>query len=578
MLDVGIILKDAFDFIYKYEEVEVVDSIPGVDKSSYIQIWKISTEIELGGSLFPVVLFCGFYPAFPYQLPDVFASYSERKTIPHCEHNNGKLCILEDNVWFNPLNYANLLKLLIQRAKTIIAEGLREANVDDFKSEVESYWNRNYHAGDLIEQSWIFYNDIPEDSCVVNTIEYKDTYHGSAHYLHKGIIYANDSDKEEILYSISKGESISFGTALYINSFALEYKPPFRYTFNKLLDASSSDDKKLIRQFVNKNNGGLILFRLTDNRFGGFVVKHVSNHKKGFRINKICACDILEKYERRATLLPRIHCYIYSNFRIQKRTEGIVRMGKKFIVAGLGSVGSNLLYFLSGWNNSELWLIDNDQFSVDNIGRHLLGLNYVNQAKVFACEHYLRQSRPDRQIKTSVDDIESTIPMHIDEVNKYDAMFLCTGNTMSESYIIQLCKDRKIEIPLFVIWLEPFAISAHMIYINPQAFPDHDYKLFDESSGLYRNNLIADSEYLDPNNSFTERDAGCNGSYALYSGNDVILMLSSFYKMINELIEVPQPSTCYRWIGNLNIAKERGIILKTDCAQLLVGNVEIFKM
>ena len=67
-------------------------------------------------------------------------------------------------------------------------------------------------------------------------------------------------------------------------------------------------------------------------------------------------------------------------------------------------------------------------------------------------------------------------------------------------------------------------------------------------------------EYED-GDKLTKHDAGCNGSYSLYSANDVTMFLSSMFPIIDKLLEQPSESKCYRWVGNTNIAMEKGVNL-----------------
>ena len=86
--------------------------------------------------------------------------------------------------------------------------------------------------------------------------------------------------------------------------------------------------------------------------------------------------------------------------------------------------------------------------------------------------------------------------------------------------------------------------------------------MLEKDTMLYKHNLILSSEYTGKGTSeFVSRDAGCNGAYTLYSGNDVMLFLSAIYPIINKLIEQPSKTMCYRWVGNINNAKERNIAL-----------------
>lgn len=133
---------------------------------------------------------------------------------------------------------------------------------------------------------------------------------------------------------------------------------------------------------------------------------------------------------------------------------------------------------------------------------------------------------------------------------------------MSELYVYEKIEKKDLTIPVFILWLEPYSIAGHMIYIgNSRQFSYK--KIYHSDTLLYKGNIIADKEYL--TKSFTEKDAGCNGEYALYSANDVLLFLSAMYPIINQLLKSKKPyCSTYRWIGNLQTAQDKKIILKNE--------------
>ena len=128
--------------------------------------------------------------------------------------------------------------------------------------------------------------------------------------------------------------------------------------------------------------------------------------------------------------------------------------------------------------------------------------------------------------------------------------------------------------PTFILWLEPFGIAGHLVYINPMQMPKNFVLYKDKGSMLYKYNLLAPIEYEINADRFTKKDAGCNGEYALYSGNDVTLMLSAFYPYINKLIQQPEQSKCYRWVGNIKLAQEKGFKLTIEVSSTTIGHVE----
>ena len=53
-------------------------------------------------------------------------------------------------------------------------------------------------------------------------------------------------------------------------------------------------------------------------------------------------------------------------------------------------------------------------------------------------------------------------------INKASAIFVCTGNVMSEKWLFDKIIEGAVRKPSFILWLEPYGISGIMIYINPE--------------------------------------------------------------------------------------------------------------
>lgn len=51
-------------------------------------------------------------------------------------------------------------------------------------------------------------------------------------------------------------------------------------------------------------------------------------------------------------------------------------------------------------------------------------------------------------------------------------------------------------------------------------------------------------------------------------------MLSAFYPYINKLIQQPEQSKCYRWVGNIKLAQEKGFKLTIEVSSTTIGHVE----
>lgn len=82
---------------------------------------------------------------------------------------------------------------------------------------------------------------------------------------------------------------------------------------------------------------------------------------------------------------------------------------------------------------------------------------------------------------------------------------LSLSATNIEDHVIKLINDGKITIPVFFLWVEPYAIGGHCLYIHPDDKVDVG-SLY--SYNLYRKNVIADLEYIDSNPILSKQEGG----------------------------------------------------------------------
>lgn len=101
---------------------------------------------------------------------------------------------------------------------------------------------------------------------------------------------------------------------------------------------------------------------------------------------------------------------------------------------GCGSIGSNLCTFLNAYNDVSFVLVDNDMFSVDNIGRHILGINDVFYSKVDALKNSFLSVKPEMKINVCRKNMYDINPNIVTDCN---AVFLCTGNLSAEYYFVR---------------------------------------------------------------------------------------------------------------------------------------------
>lgn len=554
-------MSRCFFELKKTDEVVFADSIPGVGKGDYVQIWKVTTESICKERFVVVELFCGFKVDFPYSLPDIYLPALEYKYIPHRDFLSGKLCLAPEDCIYDIDDCKRLVRNCIKRALTIVESYGRQSD-SIYNEEIISYWNEADNEEPIVDCYGELHGSLPCESCVLEAVEYKKNIvlHGKEKVGTSVIIFNDENNStEEYVNSL---QVCRYGEVFYVNSFVLPSCPPYKLTFGQFLDKISDiADRKAIRKFINKNRGGTIIFRLTESMFGGVLIKQIPSQRNGFRRGSLSCYQELRGFENHNKNLQRLFGKVLSTKRISMRTSGQKLTEKTFVVAGMGSLGSNLTYFLSAWQGARMMLVDDDILDVDNIGRHFLGYRDTASHKVDAMAKHLRGVDPTRKIIAVRKRLQEVIYNKIDDLNSSDALFVCTGSHMSEQCVIDSIRAKQLKVPVFIIWVEPYCVAGHMIYLNPAMLPDNLELFSPNGIKLYKYNLIDDEEYEDYEK-FIKRDAGCNSDYTNYSGNDVVLFLSSIYQEINKLLMFPDKSKFYRWVGNLKVAEEKGIKLK----------------
>lgn len=552
-------IEHSFAVLSREENLEWVDNIPSIPTDCYTKYWKLITEILINNSVAEIELLIGFSKHYPYKLPDIYFLDNQYDYIPHIDCLTRKLCYIEDGVSYNTVDSTDVLRDCIHRAKRLIEDGVNKRNVNDFVSEINSYWSEKYSNESALFQNIVMFGTFPTKSSLIDLFSYKeDTTNIATISRHVLIKQKDDSAFSE---HIRLKRNVTKRYALYIKSLEIKEQPPYSLSIKQIVGCiQDENDIKLLKLHLNKDRSLIIVFRLFDSdRFGGVVIPKQPTQRNGFS-NSLSAYDELIKFEKQNQPLRRIIGEVYSSeIKLKRGIEDTSSM-LGFTIIGLGSIGSNLCYYLMGYSNSVFTLIDNDVLHSENTGRHLLGFRYVGQAKSFALQDYIKEKYPEITVNAYAENIFDNFEKRLQEINSSSALFVCVGDSMVEEFLIDNVQNAKITTPLFILWLEPFSIAGHMIYINPQK-TEAPICLIQGRLKLYKHNLIHPGMYEKRSDEFVERDAGCNGTYALYNQNNVTLFLSAIYLIIDELIKKPSNSKCYRWTGNIDIANQKGIPL-----------------
>lgn len=557
MLDVKVALDICLDKLSLEYDIEEVDSIPQLRNLPDSRIWRVQIPALILGKAEDIEAYILFPNDFPHSMPYMIIQDERFRYLPHISIQSRKLCLYEDGEVYDAENIEGLIRESISKTRRWVEYYYGRDNSLEYAKEIKNYWNERYEEETSIDDSWILFGDIPVETCEMFGMSYanKNLKNGKAHVIN---VVASRDDNEALKY-IKCQYKVYEVPVLYLVSLKIPDAPPFYMTGQEIINRISDDnDKRILKKILNRYGKVNVLFSIgLDYALGGVYIHGLKVTKNGFRKGTLTPFKVLTSFENKNKKFERLYVSIYSSHRIAERTAGEMMDEKHFLIAGLGSIGSNLCYYLNGYNNVTFSLTDRDWLTVDNIGRHLLGFEYINQHKSYAVAHYLQQYRPDRGVEVLSKNLQQ---LKVDEINRSSAVFVCTGDVMSEKWLLMKMTEGSITRPAFILWLEPYGISGIMIYVNPEDI-ESVKRLIEKANDCFNEFcLISKEEYVN-GEKLTQRDVGCNGSYALYSANDVTMFLSAMFPIIDKLLEQPTESKCYRWVGNIKIAIEKSIRL-----------------
>ncbi|WP_149244313.1 E2/UBC family protein [Dyadobacter sp. 32] len=510
--------------------------------SRYVEVWAVSTEVWSVDNLVPITLYVGLPGEFPLKLPKIYLAKADRERLSYLQHvdDDGQVCVFDvDAVHVDWRRPGGIVLECIIKAKRTLEQGLRGENLADFEEEFSAYWAQRYDKQDKVrtELSMLDRNTLPLGP-FVKLVSLYPAYEQYRFLLH------SDSEEFERVRKYLSGQGCQFkdGTALFLG--VCSSSLPFYETNASALEFVKREFPEMMeefRRYVSKgNNSMIILFaRAVQGKyiFYGWQLGPFNLSRQGFRKSELkpwnaFTSSILEARKP----VTRISFDTFTNERLTMRTQGTDQPDRprRIVMIGLGSIGSNLLQYFTATEISRLDLVDPDILAIENIHRHLLGMSYINGYKVKALEAYLKSANPLLDVVPHHISVIPFIKDHGNVLREADMVVVCVGNTNLEEYILSKMGEVGCENPIIVLWVEPFLVGAHCLYMHPGRHYDFG-GLFDQ--GLFRFNVIAASEYRDPQKTLRLKEGGCQSSYVPYGRLSISRFLATLAPHIFDLLE-----------------------------------------
>ncbi|MCC2382017.1 ThiF family adenylyltransferase [Bacillus cereus] len=504
----------------------------------------------------------------PFNFPDDFpeirisgSSLKELYPIPHLS-KRGILCTFDSNECLpNVRNPIGVIEAVIERAKSLLIQGINKENQQDYFEEYATYWEQEITEEHL--------------SLISLTNEPKEVYSFTfqAPQLKRWNVLYADTELEGVTWIQNiKAKIIKQQKALYLplKTFCL---PPFpetnRQLIQKLMGSDTCAATELFNYLDNSDRPSSIIFSLMledGPMLGGWRHlpnrredtlqykgrKKVKRHLKGFRSDvKNARVELYKDFGNQE--IKRFSIQRVDNKRLFERggSGEIEFCNKNIAFIGCGSIGSHMVQAFTDIGLQKMLLVDNDIITFENIARHLCGASDVGKKKVEAIRQKLVAHYPNIDCHTCNLDILNLLCLYENLLNNYDFTVVATGHLPTDLRLNQLLLAKKIRKPILYIWVEPFMAAGHAVWIHPEGTGCLEC-LFNEQ-GEYRFQVLQNA------GQYVKRESGCQTTYTPYGVMDV-------KRFINEVVLALQKSNrkhekqnlVFTWIGDIQEQRRFG--------------------
>lgn len=531
----------------------------GISPSSYTASWRILTDIKHPENGKAIELIVAAKPSFPFKVPHIFTlPMLEVLKHPHVE-KQGRLCIWGEDVMFDP-QVITYVEHLINDSYSLVEKTVSGGLDEDFSAGMLSYWERSFTAPAKEKKA--------TSLCNVKNLTSRRIH--VAYTSTNGVIFA-DTKGELISWLTNIGLKPSqkiLSTTLLIN-LSDAWKPSeYPTTLGEILEiletqSTVKNDAITSISYILRSNLTSPAFLVQTNTTNGAIITamrcvsgirtrgNAGQHNlppvkigNGFRDDRIPLRDLKircsqagirgMKVERRdpSWVLGRDSNPFLST--ISGTTIGII---------GLGSVGASLLPQLIKAGFSRFVLCDGESLEAANVGRHLLGINYVGTNKAEACKSYIQSNYPWVEI-LHTGNLDWFLDNEAIEVltTKCDLVISATADWASDKAIEEIINNNSLSCSVVFCFTEAHAVATHC-YVNKAGSFSYG-SLFDNTGSLLNSCAKFERRTI-------KKTHFCGGIFQPYGAVELSFGHSMIVEVVTELAcEGVSDSSYHVWVGS----------------------------
>lgn len=500
---------------------------------------KLGVELSGTGRKWPVYVDCS---EENLRLPSVYIS-PLTTLLAHVSYR-GVVCIDDgQGLSLDPNRPADIVSHAVLKAYDLLEKSAADAasGYVDFFNELEGYW---YGLPDALRARAYF-----EVDAVSRMLK------GHANFsLKKPSWYFMERDAK-VPWEV-ENKQLESHRALYVHLDAISRPPvyPDKLTFafiKDVLQRLSSEQRSLWEQLVGPSKNSpkrLALLVSVPRQAGGYSLVGAT-----FTANR----GLVDEKAPVTPLITRRHT---PNYMRERGGASLDLLGKHVVVVGAGSVGSVVVDTLAAAGVGQLTVVDHDEYSEDNVFRHLLQPLYIDMDKPVALQLTLERRYPGLRITPVC--TTGQVWIKTADLSKYDGIVFALGAPSVERSFSKSLKLLQQDLPVVFTWLEALDLGGHsmLMWTRREGCLNCVYRN-DEGEA----SLSSRTAFLEPNQPVTRNLTGCSGAFVPYSALQARHtglmaaehMLSALSSVVNG-IAAHEPS--YRfWVGNGELAAQHGL-------------------
>jgi hypothetical protein len=414
---------------------------------------------------------------FPYARPLIAVSAKQFLAWPHIEED-GVVCALPLSASIDPYRPLAVTQYVLNEALAVIKQGRSGANIDDFRDEFHSYWDRARTE-----------NSVP----VVSTLSDFSAPRTVSSWFGKNMIVVGDTDDAVSAWMDNQfgtgreRRSYEPGTLLNLEAALLPGEYPRHISdLERIIQSLDVGARTVLsKQLSLQSSRNLVIFdaptrngrALAAIRLNPPAAKNMNGHKidvlqKGFRPGRIPEGLKLNRYLQHAPAPTRLKVKRADSLWIHGR-ESDIRSEKLastcVAIIGVGSIGSFVAELLAASGVGKITLVDTETLTFANASRHLLGANSEGQYKALAVAELLQKRFPHHAIIGLTNDGRSFLQESIESGEAYDLIISVAGDWELDCLLNDLVlKPADARQPMRALfgWSEPHAVAGHGLLLT----------------------------------------------------------------------------------------------------------------